>query len=123
MTATTAQAATTAGVTIATIRTWCRRGAVAATKHAGRWLIDTASLARRTTYNDGLSVETIGEDRTWEHQGMQVAAYLLDLARLDGAPRLAALVREVTAREAAAAAQAEARARAEEDAYLNQTDH
>lgn len=47
MVATTATAATEAGVTIATIRTWCRRGVVAATKQAGRWAIDTVSLARR----------------------------------------------------------------------------
>jgi hypothetical protein len=46
MTTTTA-AATTAGVTIPTIRTWCRTGAITATKAAGRWVIDTASLARR----------------------------------------------------------------------------
>ncbi|WP_030506388.1 helix-turn-helix domain-containing protein [Microbispora rosea] len=40
-------AAQQAGVSIATIRTWCRRGAVAATKTAGRWVIEAASLARR----------------------------------------------------------------------------
>ena len=43
----TAAAALQAHVTTATIRTWCRRGAVAAIKQAGRWIIDTASLARR----------------------------------------------------------------------------
>ncbi|MFD3336129.1 hypothetical protein ACFWV1_26300 [Streptomyces sp. NPDC058700] len=43
----TTAAATEARVTVATIRTWCRIGAVAATKTAGRWIIDTASLARR----------------------------------------------------------------------------
>lgn len=48
-TITTTAAATQAGVTIATIRTWCRRGAVAAVKTAGRWVIDTASLAHRLT--------------------------------------------------------------------------
>ncbi|MER6860747.1 MULTISPECIES: helix-turn-helix domain-containing protein [Streptomyces] len=46
---TTAEAATQANVTIATIRTWCRRGVIAATKQAGRWIIDTASLAHRIT--------------------------------------------------------------------------
>mgnify|MGYP003577476421 FL=1 len=44
---TTAVAAAQAGVTVATIRTWCRIGAVAAIKQAGRWVIDTASLAHR----------------------------------------------------------------------------
>ncbi|MCG6493455.1 hypothetical protein [Kitasatospora sp. A2-31] len=48
MTAITAtNAATQAGVTVATIRTWCRTGAVAAVKKAGRWAIDAASLAYR----------------------------------------------------------------------------
>lgn len=46
MTTTTA-AALQADVTIATIRTWCRRGVIAATKQAGRWVIDPSSLARR----------------------------------------------------------------------------
>lgn len=45
--ATTATAATQAGVTAATIRTWCRRNVIAAIKQAGRWIIDTASLAHR----------------------------------------------------------------------------
>lgn len=45
----TTTAAAQAGVTVATIRTWCRAGAVAAVKQAGRWIIDAASLARRIT--------------------------------------------------------------------------
>jgi hypothetical protein len=44
---TTTLAAHQAGVNVATIRTWCRVGAVAAAKVAGRWAIDTASLAYR----------------------------------------------------------------------------
>ncbi|MCX4543752.1 hypothetical protein [Streptomyces sp. NBC_01565] len=43
----TTAAATEAKVTVATIRHWARRGVIAATKTAGRWVIDTASLARR----------------------------------------------------------------------------
>lgn len=43
----TTTAAKTAKVTVATIRDWARRGIIAATKTAGRWIIDTASLARR----------------------------------------------------------------------------
>jgi len=46
-TITTTAAAHQAGVTTATIRTWCRTGAVAAAKRAGRWIIDAASLAYR----------------------------------------------------------------------------
>lgn len=45
----TTAAATRANVTTATIRTWCRKGAIAATKRAGRWIIDTTSLAHRIT--------------------------------------------------------------------------
>lgn len=43
----TTTAAAQAGVTVDTIRHWCRLGAVAATKTAGRWIISAASLARR----------------------------------------------------------------------------
>lgn len=43
----TTTAATEAHVTVATIRVWCRRGVIAATKTAGRWVIDAASLAHR----------------------------------------------------------------------------
>lgn len=43
----TTAAALEAHVTIATIRTWCRHGVITATKQAGRWIIDTASLAHR----------------------------------------------------------------------------
>lgn len=45
----TTTAANSAGVTVATIRHWCRYGAVTATKVAGRWVIDEASLAHRIT--------------------------------------------------------------------------
>lgn len=43
----TTEAAIQASVTVATIRTWCRRNVIAAVKHAGRWVIDAASLAHR----------------------------------------------------------------------------
>ncbi|AJP04803.1 hypothetical protein TU94_28515 [Streptomyces cyaneogriseus subsp. noncyanogenus] len=43
----TTAAAIQANVTVATIRTWCRRGVIAAVKTAGRWVIDSASLAAR----------------------------------------------------------------------------
>lgn len=43
----TTAAAAQANVTVATIRNWCRYGAVAAVKQAGRWIIDAASLAHR----------------------------------------------------------------------------
>lgn len=43
----TTAAAAEAQVTVATIRTWCRNGVVAAVKRSGRWAIDAASLAHR----------------------------------------------------------------------------
>lgn len=43
----TTTAAAEARVTVATIRDWARRGIIAATKVAGRWVIDTTSLAHR----------------------------------------------------------------------------
>jgi hypothetical protein len=43
----TTAAAAQAGVTVATIRAWARRGVIAATKTAGRWILDAASLAHR----------------------------------------------------------------------------
>lgn len=58
-TKTTAQAARQAGVTIATVRTWCRIGAVAATKVSGRWNIDPDSLAHRIALPALLRAEVI----------------------------------------------------------------
>jgi len=188
----TTAAAAKAGVTVATIRTWCRYGAVTATKRAGRWVIDASSLTRRIhlgaqrrtrkatrmdmpivltsrttrvpghigavgpaevlkaafenrepvtlsgkfagevvylghrrqTYGDyGITLKTIGEDRTWQHNGRTLAVYLVDLDRLDQAPRLAQIVAEAEARAYAEAAEAEARAAAEEAAYLDREDY
>jgi hypothetical protein len=172
----TSTAAQQAGVTVATIRAWCRRNVIGAIKIAGRWVIDAASLAyritltpkvtmdapvyltnktqrvrghiaavapaaqlaaafaagqpvtlagkfagervylghTRQTWDDGVTVETIGLDRTWTHEGREIAAYLIDVKRLDEAPRLAALVAQVEARQAENAATVEARVRAEE---------
>ncbi|MEW2070048.1 helix-turn-helix domain-containing protein [Streptomyces sp. NPDC007346] len=45
----TTAAALQANVTVATIRTWARNGVIAATKIAGRWVINSVSLARRIT--------------------------------------------------------------------------
>lgn len=43
----TAAAAREAGVTAATIRTWIKAGAIAATKAGGRWVVERATLIRR----------------------------------------------------------------------------
>jgi len=40
-------AAAKAGVTVATIRLWCRAGVVSARKTTGQWVIDSRSLAHR----------------------------------------------------------------------------
>jgi hypothetical protein len=94
MTTTTAEAARQAGVTIATIRTWCRRGVVAATKQAGRWVIDAASLAYRINLPTLLRparkavvltaelVITLG-GRRWQKNGMD-RVYINDWARFAG---------------------------------------
>lgn len=64
--------------------------------------------------DDGITVETIGEDDTWTHEGQEIAAYLIDFKRLNDAPRLAALVEKVTNRRLQRAMELDARAQAEE---------
>lgn len=54
-------AARRAKVTVATIRTWCRIGAVEARKVGGRWLVDAASLMRRL--NIGASLAAVRDRR------------------------------------------------------------
>lgn len=76
----TTAAATEAHVTVATIRTWCRNGVVTATKTAGRWIIDTASLAARIAIGAMkrparkviYSIETMTAigGRRWQKNGM-----------------------------------------------------
>lgn len=89
----TSTAATEAHVTVATIRTWCRVGAVAAIKQAGRWIIDTASLAariaigamKRPARKVVLSVETLTAigGRRWQKNGMD-RVYINDWAQFAG---------------------------------------
>jgi hypothetical protein len=91
----TTAAATEAKVTVATIRTWCRIGAVAAAKVAGRWVIDTASLARRIaigatraarkTAQVVFSTETMTAigGRRWQKNGMD-RVYLNDFETVPG---------------------------------------
>lgn len=79
----TTTAATEAKVTVATIRTWCARGVVTATKVSGRWIIDAASLAARLAIGAMkaarkarpvvLTVETLTAigGRLWEKNGMR----------------------------------------------------
>ena len=88
----TTTAAAQAKVTVATVRGWCRIGAVAATKVAGRWVIEATSLAhrislgvRRAARKVVYSVETmtaIGGSR-WQ-RGDKDRVYLNDWARFIG---------------------------------------
>lgn len=56
-TVTTTTAARIARVTVTTIRTWARIGAITATKTHGRWTIDTDSLQHRITLGRTLRAE------------------------------------------------------------------
>ncbi|WP_431979993.1 hypothetical protein [Streptomyces qinglanensis] len=67
----TTAAALQANVTVATIRTWCRYGAITAVKQAGRWIIDTASLATRIA---------IGARRTRKAKTMTTTGTLVQIA-------------------------------------------
>lgn len=90
----TTAAATEAHVTVATIRTWCRIGAVAAVKQAGRWIIDSASLAARIAIGKmkrpapkpvAFSIETMTAigGRRWQKNGHD-RVYLNDFATVPG---------------------------------------
>ncbi|WP_327378025.1 helix-turn-helix domain-containing protein [Streptomyces sp. NBC_01216] len=67
----TATAATQARVTVDTIRAWCRRGVISATKTAGRWIIDTASLARRIAIG---AMRTATSRKALAGQGLDLTA-------------------------------------------------
>lgn len=89
----TTAAAAQANVTIDTIRTWCRRGVVAAIKQAGRWVIDTASLAARIAIGKmkrpirpvALTVDALVAigGRRWQKNGMD-RVYINDWADFAG---------------------------------------
>ncbi|MDP5310434.1 helix-turn-helix domain-containing protein [Streptomyces poriferorum] len=89
----TTTAAGTAKVTVATIRDWARRGIIAATKVAGRWVIDTTSLARRIAIGamkrpahkviySVATMTAIGGNR-WQRNGMD-RVYFNNWAELAG---------------------------------------
>lgn len=78
----TSTAALQAGVAVVTIRTWCRCGAVDAVKHAGRWVIDTASLAARIAI--GRRKDKRMTDKPWSPEHPQ--AGLFDEALDAGVP-------------------------------------
>ncbi|MEU9470460.1 hypothetical protein AB0D78_28350 [Streptomyces avermitilis] len=80
----TTAAAIQANVTVATVRTWCRIGAVAAVKQVGRWVIDTASLAhriaigamRRPTHHQEADVTEPTEQYPWDSDHDEAANFL-----------------------------------------------
>lgn len=88
-------AAAEAQVTVATIRTWCARGVITATKLAGRWAINAASLAHRiaigalkaarTNRPIVFTVETMTAigGRRWQKNGID-RVYLNDWADFAG---------------------------------------
>lgn len=83
----TTTAAQQAGVTVATIRTWCRRNVIAALKVAGRWVIDTTSLVYRITLTRKAPMVDLTATYTWtEPDGHQttVAPKVRDKTRPDG---------------------------------------
>jgi hypothetical protein len=80
----TTAAATQANVTVATIRTWCRKGVVAATKVAGRWVIDSASLARRIEI--GARMSSPAARYTVTEGANQYGTTTYTVTRTDGTP-------------------------------------
>ncbi|MBD0743619.1 hypothetical protein [Streptomyces sp. CBMA152] len=85
----TTTAALEARVTVPTIRTWCRIGAVAAIKQAGRWVIDTASLRARIAIGHRRS--RMSDQPTYRVQESQVTRYgneytVYRITRTDGTP-------------------------------------
>lgn len=85
----TTTAAATAGVTVPTIRTWCRLGAVAAVKTAGRWVIDAASLTHRIAIGQRKARMTEQttyrvEEGTTVHYGKTRTTFTI--VRTDGTP-------------------------------------
>lgn len=88
----TTTAATKANVTTDTIRTWCRYGAVAAVKQAGRWVIDAASLAARIRL--GQRMRRAAAQRRAATSRTRILAQL-DLPALTGSPKQIAWAQDI----------------------------
>ncbi|MFD9075332.1 hypothetical protein [Streptomyces lasiicapitis] len=89
-----AAAAATANVTPDTIRTWCRRNAIAATKRAGRWIIQEASLRHRLRIGRRLARKRA--ERLAPHRRARLLA-ALHLPALTGSPRQIAWAEDLRA--------------------------
>lgn len=48
-------------------------------------------ITRQTRGDSVVGIETIGLDRAWTHEGVDVAVYLVDMTRLEQAPQIAQL--------------------------------
>ncbi|MEV6854761.1 hypothetical protein AB0M89_13240 [Streptomyces microflavus] len=93
-------AATKSKVTVATIRTWCRTGVIAAVKTAGRWDIDPQSLRahrRRLT-----AIKDARQARTASRAHASIAARLA-LPTLTGTPKQIARATDIRAHAITAA--------------------
>ncbi|WP_329217374.1 hypothetical protein [Streptomyces microflavus] len=93
-------AAAKAKVTVATIRTWCRTGVIAAVKTSGRWDIDPQSLRahrRRLT-----AIKEARQARTAARVHAGIAARLT-LPTLTGTPKQIAWANDIRAHAVAAA--------------------
>lgn len=81
----TTAAAHQAGITVATVRAWCRRNVIAAIKVAGRWIIDATSLARRIEIGrEHMTDRYTVTETTRESYGRTYTSYTV--TRTDGTP-------------------------------------
>lgn len=97
----TTAAAAHAGVTVATIRAWCRRSVIAATKRAGRWVIEAASLARRIALGGKAVTDSKPDREQLKQQAEQTRARILAelaLPELAGTPKQIAWAEEIRGR-------------------------
>jgi len=74
---------------------------------------------RRYAADSVARLETVGMDREWDHQGMRVAAYLVDMTRLDEAPRIAELHAQAQAAKTARLIEQQRRVDAEDERLDN----
>lgn len=94
----TTTAAATAGVTTDTIRTWCRYGAITATKRAGRWVINAASLTHRITIGKLKKAMTPKPDQTQLFLD-ELSMTLGDLTDATSTAPIKALLKDVQTRD------------------------
>lgn len=83
---------------------------------SGKLAGEVVHLGYRQTATDGTVYGIVGSDRpTWTHEGVEIGAYLIDVTRLDQAPRLAEVHAKAQAVLAERAIRLEERVAAEDD--------